>query len=312
MAASELDLFRDILMTVTLPIVALVALGGVLQRKLKLDIASLNRLQVYVVLPAFLVQYLSTGSQPLSAVWPIAWLGALSLVVLLAIGWLATIVAGVGRDNGPMVGLATSYSNSGFFGIPVAALAFGADYVVHQSVIVSLHSILVVTAGVWLLSGEKRGLIGRLASTFETPMIPAIILGLALKGFDVEVPSVAATPLKMIGSIFTPLALFTMGAQIADTRVTEVGRGALGLIVVLKLLVAPLVTLWMARAAGLPEDIAAVLTVAAAAPVGMVLTIFAVQFRNKGELATMAVLVTTVLSPLTVTLWVLAWRLNLL
>ena len=53
-----MDLFVDILTKVTLPIIVLVALGWLLQPRLKLDIATLNRLQVYVVMPAFLIHFL--------------------------------------------------------------------------------------------------------------------------------------------------------------------------------------------------------------------------------------------------------------
>ena len=55
----SMALFIDILTKVTLPIIALVALGYLLQGKLKLDIGTLNRLQVYVVMPAFLVHFLA-------------------------------------------------------------------------------------------------------------------------------------------------------------------------------------------------------------------------------------------------------------
>ena len=57
-----MQLFTDILLSVTLPIVALVALGFGAQRKLKLDVPSLNRLIVFVVMPAFLVHFLSSAN----------------------------------------------------------------------------------------------------------------------------------------------------------------------------------------------------------------------------------------------------------
>ena len=65
-----MSLFIEILTQVTLPIISLVALGWLLQPRLKLDVGSLNRLQVYVVMPAFLVHFLSTGKQPLAGSHP--------------------------------------------------------------------------------------------------------------------------------------------------------------------------------------------------------------------------------------------------
>ncbi|HRK18342.1 MAG TPA: hypothetical protein PK970_05245, partial [Hyphomicrobiaceae bacterium] len=61
-------LFLDILTKVSLPIIVLVALGFILQGRLRLDVGTLNRVQIYVVMPAFLITFLSTGKQPLSAI----------------------------------------------------------------------------------------------------------------------------------------------------------------------------------------------------------------------------------------------------
>ena len=84
----SMALFIDILTKVTLPIIALVALGYVLQRKLKLDIGTLNRVQVYVVMPAFLVHFLATGKQPISVVWPVFYFGIVQFLILIPLGWL--------------------------------------------------------------------------------------------------------------------------------------------------------------------------------------------------------------------------------
>ena len=75
-----MDLFLDISSRVTLPIIALAALGYVLQPWLKLDIATLTRIQVNVVMPAFLVHFLSAGKQPLEIVWLVATLDRKSVV----------------------------------------------------------------------------------------------------------------------------------------------------------------------------------------------------------------------------------------
>ena len=53
-----MELFIEILTRVTLPIIALAALGFCLQSWLKLDVGTLTRLQVNVVMPAFLIHFL--------------------------------------------------------------------------------------------------------------------------------------------------------------------------------------------------------------------------------------------------------------
>ena len=56
-----MTLFLDILTKVTLPIIALVVPGYALPGRFKLDIGTLNRVQVYVVMPAFLIHFLATA-----------------------------------------------------------------------------------------------------------------------------------------------------------------------------------------------------------------------------------------------------------
>ena len=301
-------LFIDILTKVTLPIITLVALGWLLQGRLKLDIGTLNRLQVYVVMPAFLVHFLSFGTQPISVVWPVFYFGAVLFMFLIPIGWLASILLGQRRSLGPMMGLGTAYANVGFFGIPVTQLAFGADYLIYQSVLTALTAVLVCTVGVALLAPAGNSRLAKLRTAFETPLIPAVLIGLALKGAGIELPTVVAQPMQFLGSIFTPLALYTLGAQIAATSTFRFEVVPQTLMLLLKFLVAPLMAWWICTVMGLPRDVTNVLVVAAATPVGVLITIFAAEYKTEPEFISTAVVVSTALSPLVVTAWVLATR----
>lgn len=303
-----MSLFVEILTQVTLPIISLVAMGWILQPRLKLDVGSLNRLQVYVVMPAFLVHFLSTGNQPLSVVWPVVYFGVVQFLILIPLGWLLVLMFRMRRSLGPMMGLGTAYANVGFFGIPVTQLAFGPDYLIYQSVLTALMAILVCTVGVWLLAPSGGSKLGKLRNAFETPLIPSVILGLALRGLEVEMPVVISQPLQFLGSIFTPLALYTLGAQVAAARAVKIELGPQTLMLVLKFLASPLLSWWICHAMGLPDDITAVIVVAAATPVGVLITIFAAEYKTEAEFISTAVVISTALSPIFVTGWILATR----
>jgi predicted permease len=302
-------LFAEILIKVTLPIIALVALGWLLQPRLKLDVGSLNRLQVYVVMPAFLIHFLSAGKQPLSVVWPVFYFGIAQFLVLIPMGWLLVLLFRMRPSLGPIMGLGTAYANVGFFGIPVTQLAFGPDYLIHQSVLTALMAILVCTVGVWLLAPSGGSKLGKLMNAFETPLIPSVALGIMLRGFGWELPTVISQPLQFLGSIFTPLALYTLGAQIASTNAVRFEPGPQTLILVLKFLAAPILSWGICIAMDLPRDVTNVLVVAAATPVGVLIAIFAMEYKTESEFISTAVVVSTMLSPLFVTGWILATRL---
>jgi predicted permease len=307
---ARMALFVDILTRVTLPIIIVIALGWLLQPKLKLDIGTLNRVQVYVVMPAFLVHFLSSGKQPISVVWPVVYFGVALFTMLISIGWLLVIVLRRRASLGPMMGLGTAYANVGFFGIPVTQLAFGPDMLIYMSVMTALTTTMLCTAGVWLLAPSKGG--GKLAKlkiAFATPLIPSVAIGLALKAADFELETVVSQPMQFIGSIFTPLALYTLGAQIAAARNLKLEWLPQVLILALKFLVAPGLAWWLCLQMGLPPDVTAVLVVAAATPVGVLITIFAAEYKTEPEFISTAVVITTALSPIFVTAWILAGRL---
>jgi malate permease and related proteins len=303
-----MDLFIEILSRVTLPIIALVAIGYIMQGKLKLDVGTLNRVQVFVVMPAFLVHFLATGKQPLSAIWPVFYVGIVLFLFQIPIGWLATIIFRQRPSLGPMMGLGTGYANVGFFGIPVAQLAFGSDYLIYMSVMTALMTILICTVGVALLAPAGGSKLGKFKTAFETPLIPSVILGLTLRGFNVEIPTVVAQPMQFLGSIFTPLALYTLGAQIAAAKIVTFEWVPQILIVILKFLVAPVLAWTVCAYMDFPRDIANVIVVAAATPVGVLVTIFAAEYKTEPEFISTAVVITTALSPIFVTLWILATR----
>lgn len=302
-------LFLDILTKVTLPIIALIVIGYLMQPRLKLDIGTLNRVQVYVVMPAFLVHFLSAGKQPLSVIWPVVYFGLAQFLILIPLGWALVLLFRMRRSLGPMMGLGTAYANVGFFGIPVTQLAFGPDYLIYQSVLTALMAVLVCTVGVALLAPSGGSKLGKLRTVFETPLIPSVVLGLTLRGFQIELPTVLLQPLQFLGSIFTPLALYTLGAQVAAARLGRVEWGPQVLIVLLKFIVSPLLSWQICVAMGLPHDITAVIVVAAATPVGVLVTIFAAEYKTEPEFISTAVVITTLLSPLFVTGWILATRL---
>ncbi|MBS0244151.1 MAG: AEC family transporter, partial [Proteobacteria bacterium] len=271
-------LFLDILTKVTLPIIALVALGYLLQPKLKLDVGSLNRLQVYVVMPAFFVHFLSSGKQPISVVWPVVYFGVAQFLILIPVGWLLALVLRMRRTLAPMIGLGAAYANVGFFGVPVTQLAFGPDYLIYQSVLAALMAILTTTVGVWIMAPAGGNRFDKLKAALSTPMVPSIVLGLALRGFEVELPPVVGQPAQLLGSIFTPLALYTLGAQVAASRIGRIEIGPQLVILFLKFVFAPALTWWICREMGLPADITAVIVVAASTPVGVLITIFAAEY----------------------------------
>lgn len=304
------ELFGAILADITLPIVAIMALGYGLQGTLKLDIGSLNRVQLYVVAPAAILHFLSAADVPLATVWPTAWFTVGQFFVLVALGYVLARIMGIAGGLAVVTALCAGYANSGYFGIPLAQLAFPPEYLLHQAVIMSLHTVLIASVGVALFAGRGADF-GAVAKTvLYSPLIWSVIIAVALKGFEIRLPELIALPIKLIAGAFTPLALFTSGCQLYGAA-RAVAPGPMVMAVFLRLLIAPGLTWVAAKALGFSDMDTAFLVVAASAPIGMLLVIFSTQYRAHPENASAAVFVSTALSPLVVTAWVLVTRLYL-
>jgi len=299
-------------MNVTLPIVALVGLGFGAQWKLRLDVPSLNRLLVFVIMPAFLIHFLSSACQPISELWPTIYFTAIQFVLLILLGWLAAKLFRVPMEFAPILAMATVYANVGNYGIPLVKLAFPERFMLHQSVITSMMTMLIVSVGAWMLAPkrEETGVLVRLKIAFETPVVPAVLVGIALRAAEIRLPAIVATPLELIGSTFPPLALFALGAQLAETGRGALKVGPMSLLLVLKLMLAPALTWGLAIALSIPDDLTELYVVAAATPVGVLLALFCAEYDRQPRFVSGAVLISTLLSPIFVTGWILVMRLT--
>jgi len=299
-------------MNVTLPIVALVGLGFGAQWKLRLDVPSLNRLLVFVIMPAFLIHFLSSACQPISELWPTIYFTAIQFVLLILLGWLAAKLFRLPMEFAPILAMATVYANVGNYGIPLVKLAFPERFMLHQSVITSMMTMLIVSVGAWMLAPkrEETGVLVRLKIAFETPVVPAVLVGIALRAAEIRLPAIVATPLELIGSTFPPLALFALGAQLAETGRGTLKVGPMSLLLVLKLMLAPALTWGLAIALSIPDDLTELYVVAAATPVGVLLALFCAEYDRQPRFVSGAVLISTLLSPIFVTGWILVMRLT--
>ena len=304
---SGLELFLAILNDVTLPIVVIAALGYVTQLWLKFDVGSFNRLQVYVVLPCFLFYYLSSASTSFSQVGTTAWFTVAQFLGLLAFGWAAAAMFHMPRSTRPVLGLSAAFANSGNFGIPVVVLAFGKDYILYQAVIVSIHSILITSLGVILISQEQMGWLKSIKKAFSTPIIPAVACGILFNYFDIKLSNAVVTPIQIMGSAYTPLALFALGAQLAISKWTITPK-ILTLGLCLRLIVAPAATWFAVWLLDLPHGLADMLIVTASTPAGVLLAIICAEYQVHKELASSVVFISTVLSPVFVTAFIFAVR----
>lgn len=303
-----MSLLIDVLIQTTVPIVAVAAAGFCMQKFSGADVTTLNRLLIYGTLPCYIVVTMSQATIPLGRVEGPAAFTIVQFFILLAVGWWAGAALKLSRQRKVLAALACAFPNSGNFGIPVVELVFGRDMVIYQVVITAIQTVLMLMVSPVLYAGGQRGFLGHVKTIFRTPLIPAMLLGLGLNALDWRLPLVIERPLETLGQAYIGVALFSMGAQMALADLRMPLRSA-GVSVALRLLLAPALTGLALLILPMSPEVEALLLVAACTPVGVLVPIFAAEFRGNVELSSAVVIASTLLSPIVVTAAVVVTRL---
>ena len=138
-----------------------------------------------------------------------------------------------------------------------------------------------------------------------------VLLGLALLLTGAELPALASDFLSTAGAASTPLIMFIIGAQLGELRLGEALRDRrIYVFCALKLLLIPAASCLAIRLGigdgGLTGLVSVLLT---AMPAPSCAALFSRQYGGDYPLATRCVLVSTLLSAVTIPLWIaLIWR----
>jgi predicted permease len=300
LSASLTSTLLEILSHDILPIFVVIGLGYVFARRTHPDIRVLSRLTFYIFSPSLVFVSLVESNIEGGEFVQIA---AYVISVTLIMGGLAWLSARAlhltpGQTGGFV--LTAMFVNSGNYGLGVTRLAFGADAEARAIVYYVTSSVMVYTLGVLIATGFKGGRRGVVKQLFSMPHIYALTVALTLRGLNLTVPRPLLDGLTFPANAAIPMMLVLLGMQLASARVGENWRPALagsGL----RLLVAPIVALALAMIYNLggPARQAGVLE--ASMPAAVITTLLATEFDAEPKLVTGTVVVSTLISPLTLT-----------
>ena len=197
-------------------------------------------------------------------------------------------------------------SNYAIFGIPLVMMMYPEGdtsiAVLMVAVVVPVFNVL-STIALMIFGGEKSSPWRIVKGVLLNPLILGTLAGFLLWYFRIPIPSLLETPLRSLGSIATPLALFVLGASLDFSK----ARANIKLLVISvtgRLVVVPLIFLSLAVALGIRDVSLAALIAVYASPTSVSSFPMAQQMGGNGDLAGGQVVFTTVFSILTVFLWV--------
>lgn len=226
--------------------------------------------------------------------------------VLLLAHWWRKMSLG----DATILGLLAACSNTAFVALPVLKSVFGHKAVL-PAAIASVIMMTMVLIAVILIErsqpdgqSERSSVWSNVRHVFLNPLLLAPILGVAYAVVGWPLPVIAIDYLSLLGDSVTPCALFAVGMSIR-LQGMKTGASAILLLTSAKLIIIPAVVLLLVQLFDLDPFFSVAAVVSAAVPAAKTVFVLAAKYDHLKELAAETVSIGTLVSTLTLFLWLL-------
>jgi predicted permease len=293
---------------VLLPILVVVASGYLLQRRLELDLQSVNRLSLYLLSPALIFSSLVQSRIEVTETVRIGAFMTLFVISIGAVTWLVALLLRLDSIDRAALMLCVMFMNAGNYGLPAARFAFGQEGFDRAVLFFVVQAILAQTLAIYIAGaghGDRRG---GLVQLLKMPQIYAVLAALAVRFGGVRLDPTGEGILNdvfrgvaLVGDAAVPLLLIILGLQLAETgRISEGPKVALATVLRLGLSVPLAVGLsYLLNLDELSTKLAVMLS---SMPTAVNVTILAIEFNVRPRFVSSAVVVSTAVSVFTLTL----------
>jgi len=296
---------------VVLPVFILILVGYVCGRTGKLGVSAsteLNRFVVWLALPAQLFNFAaSSGWQTL---WQPGFIAAFFMsclavfILILAISWYRNRDLAAASFNG----LSASYSNTGYMGIPLCALALGQDglapAIISTFIVFVMFALATVLIEIGILSHKKSHEIGLsvLKSLCTNPLLIAPVAGLLWSSSDLQMYAPLSQVIAFLAAAAIPCALVSIGLFLI--KKSDAAPAEAWGISFAKLIVQPAIAWFIASPIlELPDLWVNAIVILSALPTGTGPFMLAQYYKADGSVISRVVLITTMGSLITLSLF---------
>lgn len=218
------------------------------------------------------------------------------------IGFAAVAYRSFPENQRRVLSFATVFTNCTFMGLPIAQSVGGAKGLMFASIYNVAYTVLLYTYGVSLFQSKAEP--GRWKEVVFNPGIIAIIIGLVLWLLPFSLPGFFLDSIGFMAKLQTPLAMFIVGANIANIKLDRISSWkALLSIVAVRLLAMPLAVYALMAATGLRGMAPGIALLLTAMPAGAQTVVIAEKMDGDSTFASEVVFVTTILSIVSIPLF---------
>lgn len=263
---------------------------------------ALTHVLLYVILPCVIVNSYRM-ERTAKSIRTVGWsllLGLLVLVVAMVVSAL------IFRRRRPIDNFSSSFSNAGFMGIPLITAVMGSGAVSYIAGMVALLNVLQWTYGQWIMGGARKGQSVR--ALLLNPVVLSLPIALLLYLTQLPLPGIVSGSISAISACNAPVAMIILGVFLGQSKLATIFTDWRAWVCsMVRLVVVPAVTLLVLWP--MPEachEIRMALFLAACAPVGSNVAVYAEKQSLDAVYASRSVCLSTLLSVVTMPLMLAA------
>ena len=205
---------------IILPVFLVVLVGYLYARRVKPDMAIVNRISMTILAPALIFSALASKEFNVGDNLPLM---LASIGVVLGSGLLAWPFARLLHTDPRTFVPPMMFNNCGNMGLPLAVLAFGQAGFSAMVALFTISNLLHFTLGAWIIDHNAK--FGKL---LRNPMVWSTFLGFAFALIHPPMPEWASVGVKMVGDALIPMMLLSLGVRLYEVRWNDWHLGVIG------------------------------------------------------------------------------------
>ncbi|MDY0407108.1 AEC family transporter [Virgibacillus sp. 179-BFC.A HS] len=292
-----------ILLKVVLPILILLAIGAMMQKKFRFQLRPIANLITYCFMPAAVFLNIYQAEFDYHLLSKLVVYLILFSTSLILLGILLSKLLKLKWQESTALKNSISLMNSGNYGLPVSQFIFSTNPlgVSIQIIVLVFQNLLTYTYGLYNLISATKSAMDILKSLLRLPIVHALLLGIVFQVLNLQLPDFAMIPIERLADGFAPLALILLGAQLVTIRFRSFHR-AIGWSLAGRLIAGPAFAMLFIFLLGIEGVMAQSLLIASAFPTSRNTATLSLEYDVAPELHAQIVLYSTLLSSITVTI----------
>jgi len=294
------DTLLAIFTRVILPVFITVAIGFIAQHFLRLDLKTLSRFALYVLVPCMVFTAMARTTIALIEFSQIVIFYVIASALLYGISEIAARALRLDSAAASSFHIAILFTNCVNVGFPILLLAYDASAVERGLIYMILMQIVLQTFGVYLAARGNANWRDAARRVAQMPGMYALALGLAVNAFALPIPATLFDPLKLVGDSILPFLLVVLGMQLAEVNLR--GQWLVASVATfIRLVVAAIISIGVANVMGLQGITRNTLILENSMPTAIFGVALAQEFDAAPDLITTVIFISTLASMFTLT-----------